>query len=346
MKLNAFLWQNFVESSTGRQWIDFFGGLKARYEHRNHDLRRFIEQWASLGTLGERISADEDIDDAMTALGILDEAVKNNGLPGGRLSSWDEAEAYFRDGVSPLWYLDEAPDGAKGEAVEYPFLASDIPRLSVALYCLHPQFFFPYYFYPQFYVLQQIFDEFGIFMPPVPRKHDHDARFFYYLELCHALYDFRQQHGFAGELLPTFLYGFAPEVLQLGNPTIADLPKPERAWFVGGGVNNNGDFAYLDRVTAASQTFWQGNPETQPGDIVVMYCLSPRSSVHSLWRALRSGAVEPFRFFSNTIWIGHPQLVTPIPLSDMRRDPVLSHMPLVRGKHARHQREIDQERIL
>jgi hypothetical protein len=52
MKLNAFLWQNFVESSKGRQWIDFFAHLKARYEHCDHDLRRFIEQWASLGRLG------------------------------------------------------------------------------------------------------------------------------------------------------------------------------------------------------------------------------------------------------------------------------------------------------
>lgn len=133
MKLNAFLWQNFVESSTGRQWIDFFGSLKARYDHRDHNLRRFIEQWASLGTLGERFSVDEEIDNAMDALGILDEAVKNKRLPGGCLSSWDEAEAYFRDGVGKLCYLDEATNGAKGEPIEYLFEASDIPRLSVAL---------------------------------------------------------------------------------------------------------------------------------------------------------------------------------------------------------------------
>lgn len=327
MNLNAFLWQNFVESSKGRQWIDFSGHLKARYERRDDDLRRFIEQWASLGRIGERFSVDQEIDDAMGALGILDEAVKNSRLPGGCLGSWDEAEAYFRDGVAKLCYLNDATD----EEVEYIFGAPDIPTLSVALYCLHPHFFFPYYFYPRFYVLKQIFAEFGIFMPPVPPKHDHDARFFYYLELCRSLYDFRQQHELPGELVPVFLYGFAPEVLQPDNPTIADLPKPQRAWFVGGGVNNNGDFEYLDRVTAASQTFWQGNSETQPGDIVVMYCLSPRSYVHSFWRALRFGAVEPFRFFYNTIWIGYPQLVTPIPLSEMRSDPVLSQMPLVKG---------------
>jgi hypothetical protein len=228
---------------------------------------------------------DEDasgMDVARFGIGFLNEAVKNHQLPGGPLNSWDEAEAYFRDGVGKLCYLDAATNGANGEQVEYLFEASDIQRLSVALYCLHPHFFFPYYFYPQFYMLRQIFDEFGIFMPPVPPKYDHEARFCYYLELCHSLYDFRQQYGFSGELLSAFLYGFAPEVLKPGNPTIADLPKPERAWFVGVGVNNNGDFAYLDRVTEASQTIWQGNPQTQPGDIVMMYYLSPRSYVHSL----------------------------------------------------------------
>ena len=53
--------------------------------------------------------------------------------------------------------------------------------------------------------------------------------------------------------------------------------------------------------------------------------------MHSFWRALRFGAVEPFRFFYNTIWIGYPRLVTPIPLSEMRSDAVLSQMPLVKG---------------
>jgi hypothetical protein len=131
----------------------------------------------------------------MDAVGLLNEAVKNNQLPGDPLNSWGEAEAYFRDGVGQLCYWDETTNGANGEPTEYLFEASDIPRLSVALYCLQPHFFFPYYFYPQFYVLQHIFDEFGIFMPPVPPKYNHDARFSYYFELCHSLYDFRQRYG-------------------------------------------------------------------------------------------------------------------------------------------------------
>ena len=143
---------------------------------------------------------------------------------------------------------------------------------------------------------EQIFDEFGIFLPPVPPKKAFDDRFYYYFELCRSVHHFAVQHGIPGELAPVFLYGFAPLALELDDALPANLPPPRRAWFVGGGINQNGDFEYLDQVTESSQTIWQGNRDTQPGDIVVMYCLSPRSAVHSFWRALRFGAVEPFRY--------------------------------------------------
>jgi len=99
--------------------------------------------------------------------------------------------------------------------------------------------------------------------------------------------------------MPSFLYDFAPNVLRLDDDEPAELPAARRAWFVGGGIRANGDFDYLDAVEASSKTFWQGNKDTLPGDIVVMYCLSPRSSVHSVWRALRNGTTEPFRGFYN-----------------------------------------------
>ena len=165
----------------------------------------------------------------------------------------------------------------------------------------------------------------------MPPKKAIDDRFHYYFELCRSVHHFAAQHGIPGELAPVFLYGFAPLALELDDALPANLPPPRRAWFVGGGINQNGDFEYLDQVTESSQTIWQGNRDTQPGDIIVMYCLSPRSAVHSFWRALRFGAVEPFRYFYNTIWIGRPTIVTPISLNEMRQDPLLSSMPLVKG---------------
>jgi hypothetical protein len=330
MKFSSFLWQNFVESSQGRESIAFFHNLQARYEKRDEQLRRFIEHWSASGMIGGRTNVDEEIESVVEASALLAQATQEKWLPAGPIDTIEDAEAYFREGVAQLTYTDDPGENPHAEP-KCLFELYDVPALSIALYCLHPRFFFPYFFYPRFYALKKLFEEFGIFLPPVPPKSNYDARFHYYFELCRSFHQFADQHGLTGELAPAFLYGFAPQALGLDDSSPTDLLLPRRAWFVGGGVDQNGDFEYLDRVTKSSQTIWQGNADTEPGDIVVMYCLTPRSCVHSFWRALRFGAVEPFRYFYNTIWIGHPQLVKPISLSEMRNDPVLSSMPLVRG---------------
>jgi len=330
VEFNSFLWQNFVESSQGREWIAFFQNLRARYEQGDEQLSRFIEHWTTSGLIGDRVTVAEEVEQVKNMSIMLVEATRQGWLPTGPLDTLDDAEAYFREGVALLSCTDE-PGETLEDAANCAFWPSDIPTLSIALYCLHPRFFFPYYFYPRFYVLKQIFDEFGIFLPPVPPKKDLDDRFYYYFELCCSFSNFAAQHGIPGELAPAFLYGFAPQALRVNDALTTTLPPPRRAWFVGGGINQNGDFEYLDQVTKSSQTIWAGSPETQPGDIVVMYCLSPRSYVHSFWRALRFGAVEPFRHFYNTIWIGQPEIVAPVSLNEMRKDTVLSLMPLVKS---------------
>jgi len=320
MKLNAFLWNNFIESAKGRGWIDFFSSLGDRYEQNDEKLAGFISEWASHGTL-DQTDAKGEIAGVLDALKELRQAMKDGLLPP-TVESWEQAESYFRT-IGELVTDDDEDEDL--------FYTDDIPRLSVALFCLFPKFFFPYYFYPNFYELKTIFDELGIFLPPVPPKSDHESRFYYYLELCRSLHDYWNNLGFAPEHLPTFLYGFSPEVVEFRRPKITELPKPRRAWFVGGGINNNGDFEYLDAIGSSAETFWQGNRETEEGDIIVMYCLAPRSCIHSIWRAIRPGGVEPFRHFYNTIWMGYPQLVKPITYSEIKTDTILREFPLVKG---------------
>lgn len=324
MRLNAFLWQNFLESSKGREWIDFFSGLRGLYDEKSESLKRFINRWTSQGLLDIGFTADTEINDVLDALEVLEVAIEDKILPS-TIADWDEASLLYREIIYNLVSQDTSEE-------EIPiFSVDDVPRLSVALYCLYPKFFFPYYFFPRFYALRKIFDEFGIFLSPIPAKKDIGARFLYYLDLCYSLRNYWLNLEFEPEHIPAFLYGFCPEVIDLEYCSVSELPKPQRAWFVGGGINNNGDFEYLDQATSSSQTFWQGNIETEVGDIVVMYCLSPRSYIHSIWRAVQPGSIEPFRFFYSTIWIGYPQRVAPIALREMRSDPVLSEMPLVKS---------------
>jgi len=135
--------------------------------------------------------------------------------------------------------------------------------------------------------------------------------------------------------LPAFLYGFAVEIVKKYDID-ETLPEPRKAYFVGGGksdktVDVSGDFDYLDMADNSAIASWNGNPETQPGDIIVMYCLSPRSYIHSIWRAVTPGSRDPFFHFYNTVYIGKPMRVKPISLDEMKKDEILSEMPLVKG---------------
>ena len=63
MKSSSFLWQNYVESSQGQEWIAFFQDLGSRYEQGDEQLDRFIEHWATSGMIGERVSVAENIEE-------------------------------------------------------------------------------------------------------------------------------------------------------------------------------------------------------------------------------------------------------------------------------------------
>lgn len=330
MKFNSFLWQNFTESRAGRESIEFFSNLRQRYLTKDNRLITFIEKWAIGGMLAERHTTDEVLFEVTDMLEAL-EKITADGLLPRTVPDSEAAESYYQT-ISDLEVPIEHESVAPPADIEYDVLfeIEHVPALSVALYCLFPHAFFPYYFFPRFYQLAAIFREFGIFMPPVPPKKDSEGRFLYYMQLNRSLQGFAAAHGMEPQHMPAFLYHFASEQIE-ADRSLPALPPARRAWFVGGGVSENGDFEYLDSIAESSQTAWQGNLDTRPGDIVVVYCLTPRSCTHSVWRALRNGASEPFRHFYSTIWIGSPQLVPGITLKAMRDDPILRTMPLVRA---------------
>jgi hypothetical protein len=61
-----------------------------------------------------------------------------------------------------------------------------------------------------------------------------------------------------------------------------------------------------------------------------MYCLSPRSYIHSIWRATRDGIADPFFHYYSNIYIGHGQKVPAITIHELKADEHFSHNPLVR----------------
>lgn len=349
MKFNQFIWNTFIASANGNKSIFFFENIFSLYQSKDESLIAFLDRWSSSGTLRCNSFAEEQIGNSIEAIAKIKECQKLN-LALSVVGSFQDARKLFCD-LSNIFikemenekkyifkkinYLENEFEEEREEEQEEDefdlFALDDIETLSIALNCLYPKYFFPYHFYPNFYALKKIFLGFGIYLPPVPKKNDTGERYFYYLELCESVYNYWTDLKLDEKHIPAFLYDFAPNVVDISFPSIVSLDNPKRAWFIGGGINHNGDFDYLDKIDSDSRSFWQGNNDTEVGDIIILYCLSPRSHIHSIWRALRNGDVEPFFHFYSTIWMGFPQKTIPISYSEMREDEVLKEFSLVKG---------------
>ena len=330
MKFSQFLWSNFLETERGKTLVDFFSNYNANIKNQmGLDTFRGILQ-----SIGFEISMFDDqiIKERFERILFNSELLQKSIIeePGFSMDirDFDSFEKLYKELLS--WTI-EGDD----KNLMPLFDIDDIQDLSEELYFLFPEYCFPYYYTFLYFMLKAIIEEFGVFPPAVPKKADNEERMLHYLELCRSLYDFRVRFGMTEHELPAFLYGFAVEVA-CKHELSDELPAPRKAYFVGGGKNAEGidasvDYSFLDTAVSTTITRWQGNVNTQPGDIIVMYCLSPRSCIHSIWRAVTPGFVDPFFGFYNTIYMGMPITVEPITLKELKTDEVLSQMPLVRA---------------
>ena len=204
---------------------------------------------------------------------------------------------------------------------EYQLMLSANDMLSFMLYYFAPEYFFPNLFRSRFFVLNKITDTFEIELPLIPKKSDYKSRCMYYWELCEVFYRFRIENQLSPAELCAFLYDYAPNFISKEK---TDIPQPAQAWFIGGKtapIESTLDF-----------TFWQANPETQKGDILVHYETSPVSAITCLWIAQTDGVIDPFfHYYSNT-YIGNKINLPHITLKELQADEYFSKHPLIRKK--------------
>ena len=328
MKFNKFVWGNYLLSEDANSWKMFFENHKDLYFSRDEKIKSFLRDRFKngFGLWTQENDVDTEIDFVCSRYEDLTLNI-DDGVVGfaKTITSENERDTFFR-----LLYEEKFEDEENSEDY-YQFSYHDIPSLSVALYILYPEYFFPYYFFPNMRQIQNIFNTFGIFLPPIPIRKNEEDRFFYYLELCKSLRDFWISHDLDLKQIPIFLYGFCPNILENEHQPWETLPKPQRAIFIGGGGSQNGDAGRLDLVTHQSQTNWGGGKDSSVGDIVVMYVRSPRSEIHSIWRVIQPGSIEPFFHYYETCKIGFPIKVPALHLNELKSDLILSEMGLVRG---------------
>lgn len=309
MQFNPYIWQLYKNSKEGMIAIRAYASLWQQIRRGKFKL-----------TLADWSFGDEWFDIGLTAALIHD-------LSGEVVQNIEEAGTLFQEVVDEL--TQESPaEATDNMTLSVHDLLAQVAELSVALYSCFPDYFIPYFFAGQFYLLEQICRTFEIPLPDVPAKKDFNRRVAYYAELCKGLYEFRQSCRLSPAELCAFLYSFAPNLII--TETEDELPSPMKIWIVGGGVDSNGDFEFLDEATASTVSRWQGNVDTRRGDIVLVYCVAPRSYIHSIWRAKIDGFNDPLAYYYNRVWLCDPIKTKPVTYTDLRNDPLLAQNGLVR----------------
>lgn len=155
----------------------------------------------------------------------------------------------------------------------------DIPYISLLLYTESQQYAFPYLYPFHFHKLQDICNILGIVLPNLPGKKDYKGKFLYYIELCQIFHDFRIQYELSTAEFCVLIYGFMEHFI---NKEISqDLPAPLKSYIVG--ANSGIDHKFLQTISSSSIRNWQGNIDTQIGDIILMYELAPQSYISSIY---------------------------------------------------------------
>ena len=110
-----------------------------------------------------------------------------------------------------------------------------------------------------------------------------------------------------------------------------ELPPPTNVWLTGG--SGKGDFEFLDSLGKDSQaqtSIWACNERTRKGDLVIIYCTSPRSFIHSIWRAESVGIFNPFDYYHCRTTVCKGIRLPQISFADLKNDPYFSQQPIVR----------------
>ncbi|MBQ0073652.1 MAG: type I restriction endonuclease subunit R [Prevotella sp.] len=222
--------------------------------------------------------------------------------------TWEEAETFYEELIK-----------RKMNHNYRLALSMNLP-LSFALFALNPKQFLPNLYSLNIKNLYKLADTYDLELPPLPKRSDYPGRCAYYLGVCKSLHAFRELNKLSPEELCAFIYDHFPKSLE--EEETEPLPKPMHAWFIGGESN--------DKEEEAEYRFWQMNPDTRRGDILIHYEKTPVSAITSVWRAEEDGFIDPFFYYYAYSFMGCREDVPHITLDELKADEYFSEHSLVR----------------
>ena len=169
-----------------------------------------------------------------------------------------------------------------------------------AMYSFMPRAFIPNMFTLQYNYLTRFANIYEIELPKSPSRSAYKNRCMFYLEMNKILLEFAHMNGITTpEEICAFWFGLAlPMAKEAIDEDRANLPKaPWNAWLL---VGNYGD-AERD----GNGIFWQANPLTERGDVMLFYEKSPVMKLNSIWIAQEDGVADPFFHYLGYTYIGN-----------------------------------------
>ena len=235
---------------------------------------------------------------------------------------WEEIAQVFAD-------VDQQP---LTDRFIFEAFAQDIVYNSLLVTQALPDGFIPYFFPCCYHVLMSISEMFDIELPKIPGQRDYAGRFRHYFEICKRLREERESMQWSPAELCAFLYDFAPKSIGGLNWLWKHLPEP-RAVFVSG--SSPTEPALAQTKNTKDVVCWQGHPDAQPGDIILLYHWAPESRFSSVWRAVAPGFIDPFFIFYRCVYIGAAIPIEGPTFQTLKADPVWNKHSLVKTRMLR-----------
>jgi hypothetical protein len=325
--MNRQLWDMYKSSDRGHEMINLFSF------YSDKDIEMFEHK---LESLFNRFSKETDIDNFFNWIYLTNVNIMNKKV--GIQENENVKDFYLRFiEIFDICIFDEDENGNLNKSLnprnlvihkqEYRKICAIINSISINMYLMYPQFFFPILNNERFDILVRNCDTLEIDLPNIPSRYDKKSLVMYYYDICESLNTFSKEYDLSAEELSSCVYDFAT-MLQNDSEIKKILPEPTNVWFTGA---SNSDYkSTFQNLTPETVKSWACNEATKKGDIIVIYCLSPQSYIHSIWRANSDGVVNPFSYYYSRATVTNPIKIPQITYAELKNDQYWSNVPIVR----------------
>jgi hypothetical protein len=193
-------------------------------------------------------------------------------------------------------------------------------------HCFYPEVAVPINQDFSYLTLRAIFNLYGIEFDDGKKLDDYEV----WQNINNAAIDYCEQNKLEPWQFWALIYDLGPRLLPKPGPYPTDVPP--RVWIVA--TNDSlGEFAQIDKHGSEYIGTWAINKRARRGDIALMYCVTPRSAIVSVYRVAGDAHYDPFGG-----WNGYRGEVTDkiaipwIRFSEMKDDLILKEWGLVKSQ--------------